>query len=587
MLIAIVAVGAGYTPAIAQSSAMLQGDFAGFLGPLSLKLHVRVAPDGSLTCTLDSETQGSLGLACADVHHDGQNLSFSIPSVRGSWKGSVDSAGATLTGTWDQGTPMSLNFSKDSAAARGKTSLVDGIWLGTLLAGAHSLRIQVVVTSDAQGAEHCSIDSIDQGSFNIPCTNVVYTERKLSFDIPAVHGHWAGELSSDQGLTGTWTQGAPVTLNLERQSKRWSPPPIAYDPAMAPVKPADMQTVLKGDLEQALKSGALAPATSAGVTIGIVQHGEARVFAFGTAKPDSIFEIGSISKTFTGLILAQMIEQGLVQLDEPVRELLPAGTVAKREGPEITLLDLTTQHSGLPRMPDNFKPTNPDNPYADYGAANLYQYVAEHGLEKVGSPKFLYSNLGVGLLGQALSNRASIPYPTLLAQQVTEPLGMRDTVVKLSAAQQTRFIQGHAADHSVAHAWDLDALAGAGAIRSTANDMLTYLEAQLHPDKVGSKHSAKERTLPAALKLTHELRGDALPGMQIGFNWLYVTADGTYWHNGGTGGFSSFAFFNSQGDFAGVVLLNTTVSASGSFADLVGQHVAQRLTGKPAVSLGN
>jgi len=469
-----------------------------------------------------------------------------------------------------------------------KTSPIDGIWLGTLPAGTQSLRIQIIVSSDSQGQEHCSVDSIDQGAFNIDCANVGYTDRHLNFDVPAFHGHWAGELSADQNsLVGNWNQGVPVALNLARQSKRWSPPPVASDPAMAPVRVADMQSVLSHDLEQALKSGALAPATSAGLTIGVVQHGERRVFAFGTAKLDSIFEIGSITKTFTGLIFAQMVEQGLVKLDEPVRQLLPAGTVAKREGAEITLLDLTTQHSGLPRMPDNFKPTNHDNPYADYGAANLYQYVSEHGLEKVGSPKFLYSNLGVGLLGQALSNRAGVSYPTLLAQQVTVPMGLRDTVVTLSAAQQGRFIEGHTADHRVAHPWDLDALAGAGAIRSTADDMLTYLQAQLHPEKVSLTHSSKARTLTAALKLSQELRAEVAPGMQIGFNWLYVTADGTYWHNGGTGGFSSYAFFNPKGDYAGVVLLNTTVSPTASFADLIGHHLEQRLTGKSALSLGN
>lgn len=467
-----------------------------------------------------------------------------------------------------------------------KASPVDGFWLGTL-PGAQPLRIQLVVTNDGQGQERCSLDSIDQGSFNIACTNVVYAGRQLNFDVPPVHGHWAGEISADQNtLSGTWNQGTPVTLNFERQEKRWSPPPAAYDPAMPAVKLADMQPVLSHDLEQALKSGALAPATAAGLTIGVVQHGERRVFAFGTAKTDSIYEIGSLTKTFTGLILAQMVEQGLVKLDEPVRQLLPGGTVAKPPGTEISLLDLTTQHSGLPRMPDNFKPTNPDNPYADYGAANLYQYVSAHGLEKVGTPKFLYSNLGVGLLGQALADRAGVRYPALLAQQVTEPLKMRDTVVTLSAAQQGRFIEGHSADHHLAHAWDLDALAGAGAIRSTANDLLTYLEAQLHPEKISSNHSANARTLPAAIKLSHELRADVAPGMQIAFNWLYVTADGTYWHNGGTGGYSSFAFFNPQGDYAGVVLLNTTVSPTGSFADLVGHHLEQRLVGKPAVSLG-
>jgi serine-type D-Ala-D-Ala carboxypeptidase/endopeptidase len=480
-------------------------------------------------------------------------------------------------------------FAQEDVGSQGKAAPVDGIWLGALQVGAQSLRIQVVLTSDARGQEHCTLDSIDQGAFNIDCTNVVYADRQLKFDVPAVKGRWAGELSEDQSsLTGTWTQGAPLSLNLARQTKRWLPPPPAFDPAKPAVKVADMRSVMSSDLEQALKSGALGPATDAGITIGVLQHGELRVFAFGTAKPDSIFEIGSVTKTFTGLILAQMIEQGLVKLDEPVRQLLPAGTVAKPEGAEITLLDLTTQHSGLPRMPDNFKSADPNNPYADYRATDLYQYMSGRGLGKSGNPEFLYSNLGVGLLGQALANRAGVTYPTLLEQQVTAPLGIHDTVVALSAAQQARFIQGHAANHRLAHAWDLDALAGAGAIRSTANDMITYLGAQLHPDKIPPAHSAKVRTLNASIQLTHQLRADVPNGMKIGFGWFYNTATGTYWHNGGTGGYSSFAFFNPKEDYAGVVLSNTTINPSGgSFADSVGLHLEQRLSGKPALSLGN
>jgi serine-type D-Ala-D-Ala carboxypeptidase/endopeptidase len=506
-------------------------------------------------------------------------LRAALALVLGAGAGILPAAGQERTAAQENGA------TRESAAA--KTSAVDGFWLGSMPGATSPLRIQIVLTSDAQGQVHCSMDSVDQGAFNVDCANVVYADRRLNFDIPAVHGHWAGELSADQStLAGTWNQGAPVDLNLVRQEKRLLPPPVATDPAIPPVKVADMQSVLARDLEQALKSGALDASTGAGLTIGIVQHGERRIFVYGTAKPDSIYEIGSLTKTFTGLILAQMIEQGLVKVDEPVRQLLPAGT-AKPGSKEISLLDLTTQHSGLPRMPDNFKPTNPENPYADYRAANLYEYVREHGLEKEGSPKFLYSNLGVGLLGQALADRAGVTYPTLLAQQVTGPLGLPDTVVALSAEQQRRFIEGHGADHRVAHAWDLDALAGAGAIRSTAKDMLTYLEAQLHPDKVRSNRSSKARTLPAAIKLSQEPRADALPGMQIAFNWLYVAADGSYWHNGGTGGYSSFAFFNPKEDCAAIVLLNTTVSATGSFADLVGHHVAQRLSGKPAVSLAH
>jgi len=110
-------------------------------------------------------------------------------------------------------------------------------------------------------------------------------------------------------------------------------------------------------LDQVLRGGLLSRPSPVGITIGVVRDGDRRVFTFGKAQPDEIFEIGSITKTFTGLLLALAIEQGKVKSDTPIRELLPQGTVAKpASGGEITLLDLATQHSGLPRMPDNFQP---------------------------------------------------------------------------------------------------------------------------------------------------------------------------------------------------------------------------------------
>jgi CubicO group peptidase (beta-lactamase class C family) len=274
-----------------------------------------------------------------------------------------------------------------------------------------------------------------------------------------------------------------------------------------------------------------------------------------------------------------MVERHKVKLDEPVRELLPPGTVAKPDGAEITLLDLVTQHSGLPRMPDNFHPADLQDPYADYRPRNLYEFIAKHGVSKPANPGFNYSNLGVGLLGQALSNRAAMTYPELLKAEITGPLALRDTVVKLSPEQDKRFAAGHDAKHQTVHAWNLDALAGAGAIRSTAGDMLMYLEAQLHPGQV------KDQTLASALKMSHELRADALPTMKIGFAWLFETNTGNFWHNGGTGGYSSYALFNPAEDYAVVVLFNTTLTGEGSFADRLGEYVAERLSGKPTLSL--
>src|SRR5262249_26148763 len=266
-----------------------------------------------------------------------------------------------------------------------------------------------------------------------------------------------------------------------------------YDAAIAPVKASNMQSVLDRDMQAAREPGGqLALGKDAGLTIGVVEHGVRSVFTYGTAHPDSIFEIGSITKTFTGLLLARMAAQGKVKLNEPVRELLPPGTAAKPNGSEITLLDLATQHSGLPGLPDNFKPVDIRNPYADYHPARLYAYMSKRGVARPAHPPFFYSNLGLGLLGQALANRAGTTYPKLIQQEITAALGMGDTAVVLSSEQRERVLQGHSGngDHPPVHAWDLDALAGAGGIRSTAGDMLTYLEAQLHPEKSAELSSA-------------------------------------------------------------------------------------------------
>jgi D-alanyl-D-alanine-carboxypeptidase/D-alanyl-D-alanine-endopeptidase len=453
-----------------------------------------------------------------------------------------------------------------------------------------SLRIQLTVKSDSSGKEYCAFDSLDQNAMGLECANVVLKGNDFSCEVPTIKGSWSGMLSADaKSLSGYWTEGDSIPLNFLKQATAIATKSVTaplYDPAIAAVSAADLQAVLAKDLGEALKSGELAPATAAGVSIGVVDGGGQSVFSFGTAKPDSIFEIGSISKTFTGLILAQMITQGAVKLDEPVRELLPPGTVTRPNGAEITLLDLVTQHSGLPRMPDDLHPKDEKNPYADYTAANLYAFLAKQGVAKPADAPYMYSNLGFGLLGQALADRAGLSYPDLLKQEITAPLGLNDTVINLSPDQQRRFIAGHDAGHRPAHAWDLVAFAGAGAIRSTAGDMLTYVEANLRPESVKAA-GANGKTLPAALVASHQLLADAFGGQRIAFAWHYEPDTGNYWHNGATGGYSSYAFFNPKAGYAAVVLLNTSIGSDGSFADRLGEHIAQRLAGTSAISLAH
>ena len=580
--------------AVAQTP-KLGGDYSGMLGPLHIKLHLKVGASGATEGTLDSVDQAAMGLPCANFRLEEKALSFDVPSVGGKWHGTVSDDGAMLNGSWSQGAEMPLVFRREEPFAQaGKPSRVDGIWLGAIEAGGAKLRVQVQVKSDRAGKESCSLDSLDQGAMGLPCDNVQFQGNHFSFGIPAVNGHWSGTLTENGNeLDGAWSQGQDLPLRFTRQTVALAPKapePPKYDAAIAAVSVGELKAVLDRDLAAALRQGTLAPATGGGVVIGVAQRGTRRIFAYGPVKEDSIFEIGSVSKTFTGLMLAQMVAQHRVKLDEPVRELLPRGTVAKPEGVEITVLDLATQQSGLPRMPDNFHPADPQDPYADYRPANLYEFIAKHGVSKPANTGFGYSNLGLGLLGQALANRAAMTYPELLRAEITGPLELNDTVVKLSLEQEKRLARGHSAQHQAAHAWNMDAMAGAGAIRSTASDMLTYLEAQLHPDMV--RHTAESaatdspsRTLASALRMSHELRADALPTMKVALAWLYETNTGVYWHNGATGGYSSYALFNPKEDYAAVVLFNTTIGGNGSFADRLGKHIAERLSGKPAISL--
>ena len=241
------------------------------------------------------------------------------------------------------------------------------------------------------------------------------------------------------------------------------------------------------------------------------------------------------------------------------------------------MLDLATHHSGLPSWPDNLKPADPENPLADYRVADLYAFLSKHGVARKPDVSFEYSNFGYSLLAEALANRTRTAFPDLLRQQITGPLGLRDTVVPLSDEQAGRLIQGHDTRHRPVHRWDMDAMAGAGGIRSTAGDMLTYLEVQLHPEETSGG------SLAAAISQTHKLRTDLAENYWIALAWFYSVDNGTYWHNGATGGYSSYAFFHPKADYAAIVLVN---QAAG-LASLLADQVRQRSAGAPAISLEN
>ena len=314
-----------------------------------------------------------------------------------------------------------------------------------------------------------------------------------------------------------------------------------------------------------------------GIVVGILEQGRRRYVAYGSAGPAgvpvderTVFEIGSISKTFTGLLLADAVTRGEVQLDQPVAELLPEGTrVPAKDEKAITLEHLATHRSGLPRLPANLMPADAADPYAAYDAQRLYAFLAGHALSRSPGDSAEYSNLGVGLLGHALTRRANAPsWGALVQRRITGPLGMRETFAEVPAGLRERLAAGHGQTMAAVPAWHFDALAGAGALRSTAADMLTYLAAALD-----TSHGPLRR----AMALARTPRADFARGSRIALGWMVSGPPDRpiWWHNGGTGGFRSFVGFDPARQVGVVVLANSAVSA-----DDVGMHLLN-----PAVPL--
>jgi serine-type D-Ala-D-Ala carboxypeptidase/endopeptidase len=294
-----------------------------------------------------------------------------------------------------------------------------------------------------------------------------------------------------------------------------------------------------------------------GIVVGVIEPAGRRIVAYGnlangdprTLDGDTIFEIGSISKVFTSLLLADMVNRKEVSLDDSATKYLPENvTMPQRSGKSITLHDLSTHSSGLPPLPGNFKPKNPRNPYADYSVAHLYQFLSSYELPRDPGSEFEYSNLGAGLLGHLLACRAGTDYESLVRIRITGPLGMRDTGITLSSSMKERMATGHNGILAPVANWDLYTLAGAGAVRSSVNDMLTFLEAFL---------GYKESALAPAMKAMFEVRRPMGQG-KIGLAWMISFAHDREiaGHDGGTGGFRSWVGYDPKERLGVVALAN-------------------------------
>jgi D-alanyl-D-alanine-carboxypeptidase/D-alanyl-D-alanine-endopeptidase len=288
------------------------------------------------------------------------------------------------------------------------------------------------------------------------------------------------------------------------------------------------------------------PEGTATYVYGISKEGE-------PLREDHLFEIGSISKTFTSLVLAQMALNGDLSLDDPINKFFPEGTnLPERNGKQITLRQLSMHRSGLPSFPPDYQlRADPNDPFAGYHEADLMTSLSTVQLARDPGEAYEYSNLGVGLLGFILAKQNGMTWEQMVKSRIVEPLGLKDMTVTLTPEQQARFAQGHSGP-MLAGPWGFDALAGCGALRGTAADMLRYtcanagiIETPLYPAMQGMM----------AFKLPTNA-----PNPEVALAWHITTGPSgasIVWHNGGTGGYRTFTGYIPDTGRAVVVFSNT------------------------------
>lgn len=308
-----------------------------------------------------------------------------------------------------------------------------------------------------------------------------------------------------------------------------------------------------------------------GLALGMLQNGNTYVYGYGeTAKdnqllPDgnTLFEIGSITKTFTATLLAWFVQQGKIQLTDPVNKYLP-DSIAKLEykGKPITIGSLANHSSGLPRLARNVTMNHdPANPYQDYNDEALYSFLAHFTPTREPGAQYEYSNLAMGLLGVILERVSGKTYEHLLHEIIWQPLQMNHTRITLGSSDSAQLALGYDKNLQAVHSWEFQSMAGAGAIRSCINDMLLYAKAQ---------GSAANTVLSKAIQLTHSPSFES-GQHKLGLGWHIFTVKGKNYiaHDGQTGGYSSSMIVDPATGNAVVVLTNASVGPSQLSFDLI------------------
>ncbi len=297
------------------------------------------------------------------------------------------------------------------------------------------------------------------------------------------------------------------------------------------------------------------------IALAIIDSSGVQYFNFGkTGKnglevdENTIYEIGSISKVFTGILLAQQVLVGKLKLEDEINDFLPDDIKVPVMGnTEITFGNLTDHTSGFPRMPDNFTPANPNNPYADYTVEQMYEFISNYQPARTVGAEYEYSNLAQGLLGHLLALNNNSTYEELMVQTIADPLEMNDTRVELTQRMNENLALGHS-EGKVVENWDIPTLAGAGAIRSSVSDMAKFVSANL---------GYMNGSLMEAMELSHQIRHHKAGETSIAMGWHIMKGDkgDIICHGGGTGGYRTFIGFVKESGKGVVLFTNSSEGA--------------------------
>lgn len=320
-----------------------------------------------------------------------------------------------------------------------------------------------------------------------------------------------------------------------------------------------------------------------GVVVGVIEPAGRRVVVYGRSgaadgRPldgDALFQIGSISKTFVGLLLADMVLKGEVKLDDPASKYLPAGVKMPQRGRPITLVDLSLHVSGLPRMPTNFDLHGEPDPIEAYSVEDLYRFLSTYTPLREPGVRYEYSNLGVSLLGRLLGLRAGKEYEDLVKERVLIPLGMASTSVRLSPEQLKRVAPGHEKDLLPVHSPEMRTLYPSGSMRSSANDLLNYLAAYLgYRDTPLKQAMAYQLTVPS-VPVSQTPQVPSAPQQGLGMKFRQAEGRALVYHDGDKDGYRNVIAFDRERRIGVVVLENARTD------DLPQALARHLLTGEP------